>query len=141
MPTERADAGLLSLTRQPVLLMAGACSPPPVHRGITRLAAMLPHPRQLPSRAPATLLPAAKPGRSRPARRRTRSAPPPGKIPVSAVSRQDDARSSGGMRPPGVSQRRLRHPFLASQADRSERLRYSKVVVSGGRTGGIPLLR
>lgn len=28
--------------RQPVLLMAGACSPPPVHRGTARLATMLP---------------------------------------------------------------------------------------------------
>ncbi len=43
MPAERADAELLSLIRQPVLPMAGACSPPPVHRGIARVAPMLPH--------------------------------------------------------------------------------------------------
>ncbi|HWG11656.1 MAG TPA: alpha/beta hydrolase [Streptosporangiaceae bacterium] len=37
------DHNAASQIRQPALLMAGACSPPPVHRGIARVAAMLPH--------------------------------------------------------------------------------------------------
>ena len=79
--------------RQPVLLMAGACSPPPVHRGIARLAAMLPHAQTttiqdadhlLPLRNPAALGQLA----AQFARRHPLGSTAGQKIPVSAMSRR-----------------------------------------------------
>ena len=79
--------------RQPVLLIAGACSPPPVHRGIARLAAMLPHAQTttiqdadhlLPLRNPAALGQLA----AQFARRQPLGSTAEQKIPVSAVSRR-----------------------------------------------------
>ena len=83
---------------QPVLLMAGACSPPPVHRGIARLAAMLPHAQTTTIQGADHLLPLRKPAAlgqlaAQFARRHPLGSTAGQKIPVSAVSRRGDAGS------------------------------------------------
>lgn len=89
------DHGSASRLRQPVLLMAGTSSPPPVHRGIGHLAAMLPHAQITTIRGADHLLPLRNPAAlARHVARFARQhplAPVPGKIPGSAAVQRDDA--------------------------------------------------
>ena len=79
--------------RQPVRLMAGACSPPPVHRGIARLAAILPHAQTTTIQGADHLLPLRNPAAlgqlaAQFARRHPLGPTAGQKIPVSAAPRR-----------------------------------------------------